>query len=45
MIQRLVNSKFSSNEVAQLSGHKNLKNLHGYMTESEDIQHNMRLNL
>ena len=34
MIQQLIDAKFTPNEVAQLSGHKNLKNLDSYMTAS-----------
>lgn len=45
MIQRLVDSKFSSNEVAQLSGHKNLKSLDSYMSVSNDTQRDMSLSL
>ena len=45
MIQRLVNSKFTPKEVAQLSGHKNLKSLDSYMTASEDTHKNMSLSL
>ena len=38
MIQRLVDSKFTPNEIAQLSGHKNLKSLNSYMVASEQTQ-------
>ena len=45
MIQRLVDSKFTPNEVAQLSGHKNLKSLDSYMTTSNETQKQMSLML
>ena len=45
MIQRLVDSKFTPNEVAQLSGHKNLKSLDCYMTASKETQKQMSLTL
>ena len=45
MIQRLVDSKFSTNEVAQLSGHKNLKSLDSYMKTSDQTQKEMSLSL
>ena len=45
MIQRLIDSKFTPNEVAQLSGHKNLKSLDSYMTASDKTQKQMSLTL
>ena len=45
MIQQLVDSKFTPNEVAQLSGLKNLKNLDSYMTTSKETQKKMSLTL
>ena len=45
MIQRLTDSKFTPNEVAQLSGHKNLKSLDNYMTASDKTQRKMSLSL
>ena len=35
MIQRLIDANFTPNEVAQLSGHKNLKALDSYMIAYE----------
>lgn len=37
--------EITPNEVAQLSGHKNLKSLDSYMTASEDTQKSMSLSL
>ena len=45
MIQRLTDSRFTPNEVAQLSGHKNLKSLDSYMTASDKTQRKMSLSL
>ena len=45
MIQRLVDAKFSPNEVAQLSGHKNLKSLDSYMKASTQTQKDMSFSL
>ena len=45
MIQRLMDAKFTPNEVAQLSGHKNLKSLDSYMTASDETQKQMSLSL
>ena len=45
MIQRLVDAKFSPNEVAQLSGHKNLKSLDSYMKASAQTQKDMSFSL
>ena len=45
MIQRLVDAKFSPNEVAQLSGHKNLKSLDSYMKVSTQTQKDMSFSL
>ena len=45
MIQRLVDAKFAPNEVAQLSGHRNLKSLDSYMTASDQTQKQMSMSL
>ena len=45
MIQRLIDAKYTPNEVAQLSGHKNLKSLDSYMTASDETQKQISLSL
>ena len=45
MIQRLVDSNFTPNVIAQLSGHQNLKSLDSYMSASEKTQKEMSLSL